>query len=86
MVLFVYVHVYVGDNECILINCKHVTNLLCVEKSVKNVYRFILSFCLYYKFKNIVIILSNYKNICIINSNGLRVSDNYVLYTVTNKL
>lgn len=34
----------------------------------------------------IVIILSNYENICIINSNGLRVSDNYVLYTVTIKL
>lgn len=33
-----------------------------------------------------VIILSNDKNICIINSNGLRVSDNYVLYTVTIKL
>lgn len=84
MVPFVYVHVYVGDNECILINCKHVTNLLCVEKSVKNVYRFILS--VYIINLKIVIILSNYKNICIINSNGLRVSDNYVLYTVTIKL
>lgn len=54
MVLFVYVYVYVGDNECIyvLINCKYVINLLCVEKFVKNVYWFILFFCLYYKFKN----------------------------------
>lgn len=86
MVLFVYVYVYVGDNECILINCKYVINLLCVEKFVKNVYRFILFFCLYYKFKNIVIILSNYKNICIINFNGLCVFDNYVFYIVINKL
>lgn len=49
MVLFVYVYVYVGDNECKLINCKYVINLLCVEKFVKNVYRFILFFWLYYK-------------------------------------
>lgn len=85
MVLFVYVHVYVGDNECILINCKHVTNLLCVEKSVKMCTGlFYLS--VYIINLKIVIILSNYKNICIINSNSLRVSDNYVLYTVTIKL
>lgn len=82
MVLFVYVHVYVGDNECILINCKHVTNLLCVEKMCTGL--FYLS--VYMINLKIVIILSNYKNICIINSNGLRVSDNYVLCTVTIKL
>lgn len=34
----------------------------------------------------IVIILSNYKNICIINFNGLCVFDNYVFYIVINKL
>lgn len=85
MVLFVYVHVYVGDNECILINCKHVTNLLCVEKSVK-MYTGLFYLSVYIINLKIVIILSNYKNICIINSNGLRVSDNYVLYTVTIKL
>lgn len=59
MVLFVYVYVYVGDNECKLINCKYVINLLCVEKFVK------MCIGLFYFFDYIIKLLE-IESICII--------------------